>query len=135
MMIQELPDAHLLRRIVLHDQQTLAAGLGVLLDLRQRRADPFGRRRLADIRKRAAGERMLAVLVQRDDLHRNVSRQRIMLQLTQHRPAEHVRQENIERHRGGLELLGEIEGVGTARRDQDFEALVTREIHQHARVM
>ena len=58
-----------------------------------------------------------------------------MLQLAQHRPAEHIGQEDIERHRGGLELLGEIERLGTAGRDQDLEPLVAGEINQHARIM
>ena len=78
---------------------------------------------------------MLAVLVQRDDLHRDVPRQRIVLELAQHGPAQHVRQEHVERDRRRLELLGEIQRFGAARGDQHLEALVAREIDQHARVM
>ncbi len=40
--------------------------------------------------------------------------QRILLELAEHRPAEHVGQEDVERHRGRLELLGEIQCVGAA---------------------
>ncbi len=58
-----------------------------------------------------------------------------MLQLAQHRPAEHVGQEDIERHRGGLELLGEIKGFRAARRDQDLEPLVASQVDQDARIM
>src|ERR1700687_1184641 len=133
--VQQLPYAHLFRRIVLHNQQALAAGPGVLLDLRQRRADPLGRRWFADIRKRAAGESVLPVFVQRDDLNRNVSGQRVVLQLTEHRPAQHIGQEHIERHRGGLELLGEIQRLGTAGGDQDLETLVASQVYQDARIM
>ena len=32
-------------------------------------------------------------------------------------------------------MLGKIERLGAARRDQDLEALVTRQIDQHARIM
>ena len=78
---------------------------------------------------------MLAVFVERDDLDRNVPGQRIVLELAQHGPAEHVRQEDVERNRGRLELLGEIQRLGAARRDQHLEALVAGEIDQHARIM
>ncbi len=61
-------------------------------------------------------QRVLAVLVERDDLHRNVPGQRVLLELAEHRPAQHVRQEHVERDRGRLELLGKIERVGAARR-------------------
>ena len=48
---------------------------------------------------------------------------------------EHVGQEHVERHRGRLELLGEVERVGAAHRHQHLEALVAGEIHDHARIM
>ena len=134
-MIEQLPDAHLFRRIVLDDEQAFAAWLGILHDLGQRRADPFGRGWLADIRKCAAGQGMLTVFVQCDDLNRNVPCQRVMFQLTEHGPAEHVGQEDIERYRGGLELLGEIQGFGAAGRAQDLKALIARQIDQDARIM
>jgi len=107
--VQKLLDAHLLGGVVFDQQQPLAPRLCVFLDLRQCRADAFGGGRLADERERAAGEGMLAVFVQRDDLDRDVPRQRIVLELAEHGPTQHVRQEHVERYRGGLELLGEIE--------------------------
>ena len=78
---------------------------------------------------------MLAVFVERDDLDRNVPRQRIVLELAQHRPAEHVGQEDVERDRGRLELLGEVQRLRAARRDQNLEALVAGEVDQHPRIM
>ena len=78
---------------------------------------------------------MLAVFVQRDDLDRNVPRQRIVLELAQHGPAEHVGQEHVERYRGRLELLGKIQRFRAACRDQNLEALVAGEIDQHPRIM
>ena len=113
---EQLADAHLLGGIVLDHQQPLAARLGIFLDAVEHRLDAFGRHRLGDEGERAAGEAVLAVLVQRDDLHRNVAGQRIVLELAQHRPAQHVGQEDVERDRGRLELLGEIERVGAAHR-------------------
>ena len=113
----------------------LRRGLAYSLIWDKRGADAFGRRRLVDEGERAARQRVLAVLVERDDLHRNVPGQRIVLELAQHGPAEHVGQEHVERDRGRLELLGELERLGAARRDQHLEALVAGEIDQHARIM
>ena len=127
---EQLADRHLFRLVVLDDQQPLAARLGVFLDLRQRFRDALGRGRLVDKGERAARERMLAVLVQRDDLHRNVPGKRVVLELAQHGPAEHVGQEHVERHRGGLILLGKIECLGATRRNQNLESLVAREVNQ-----
>ena len=132
---EQFGDAHLLGGVVLHDQQALAPGFGVFLDLRQRRADALGRRRLVDEGERAARQRMLTVFVERDDLHRNVPRQRIVLELAQHGPAQHVRQEHVERNRRRLELLGEFERLGAAAGDQHLEALVAGQIDQHPRIM
>ena len=134
-MAEQFADAHLLGRIVLDDQETLAPRLGKLLDPRQRLVDAFGRRRLGDEGEGAAGKSVLAILVERDDLHRDMPRQRILLELAQHRPAQHVGQEDVERYRRRLILLGEIERIVAAHRHQHLEALVMREIDQDARVM
>ena len=72
---------------------------------------------------------MLAIFVERDDLHRDMAGQRVLLELAQHRPAEHVGQEDIERDRGRLELLGQLQRVDATRRDQHLEATVAREVH------
>ncbi len=98
-------------------------------------SDALGGGRLGDEGECAARQRVLAVLVERDDLHRDVPRQRILLELAEHGPAQHVGQEHVERHRGRLELLGEIERVGAARGDQHLEALVAGEVQDDARVM
>ena len=97
--------------------------------------DALRGRRLGDERESAAREAVLAVLVERDDLHRDVPGQRVLLELAQHGPAQHVGQEDVERDRGRLVLLGELERVGAAHRHQHLEALVAREIDQHARIV
>ena len=78
---------------------------------------------------------MLAVFIERDDLHRDVTRERVLLELAEHGPAQHVRQEHVERHCCRQVLLGEIERIGPARRDQHLEALLTREIHHDPRIV
>jgi hypothetical protein len=88
---------------------------------------PSGRGRLDDKRECTALEPVLAV-IKRDDLHQDVTRQRVLLELTEHVPAEHIRQENVERNGGGLVLLGEIERVVAAHREQGLEPLVARKV-------
>ena len=134
-MAEQFADAHLLDLIVLDDQQALAPRLGKLLDARERVVDAFARRRLVDESEGAARQAMLAIFVERDDLHRNMPGERVLLELAEHVPAQHVGQEHVERYRGRLILLGEIERIVAAHRQQCLEALVAREIDQDAGVM
>ena len=113
----------------------LRRGVAYSLMRVERGLDALGRGRLGDERERAARQPVLAVLVERDDLHRNVPRQRVLLELAEHGPAQHVGQEHVERHRGRLELLGEVERIGAAHRDQHLEALVAGEVHDDARIV
>ncbi len=78
---------------------------------------------------------VLAILVERDHLHGNVPRQRILLQLAEHAPAEHVGQEDVERHGIGIELRRQRQRLGAALRDQHLEAVVVRQVHDDARVV
>ena len=113
----------------------LRRGCGVFLDRVERRLQPFGRRRLGHEGEGAARQAVLAVLVERDDLHRDVPRRRVLLELAQHRPAEHVGQEHVERDGRRPVLARQRQRVGAAHRDEHLEALVVREVDQHARVM
>jgi len=126
---------HLLGLVVLHHQKALAPRLGVFLDASERGLHAFGGRRLGHERERAAGKAVLAILVERDDLNRNMPGERILLELAQNRPAQHVGQEHVERHRRGLVLLGEVEGIGPPHRHQHLEALVARQLDHDARVV
>ena len=78
---------------------------------------------------------MLAILVEAHDLNRDVTCLGILFELTEHRPAEHVRQEEIERHGRRPELPGQRERLDAARGHQHLQALVVRQIHQDARVV
>src|SRR5581483_1531816 len=71
-MAEELGDRKLLARIVLDDEETSPPRLGELLDARERRVDALGGRRLGDEGEGAARQRVLTILVERDDLHRDV---------------------------------------------------------------
>ena len=127
-MPEQLGDAELLDRVVLDNQQPLAAGLDVILDPRQGRFEVLGGARLIDEGEGAAGESVLTVLVERHDLHRDVPGGRILLQLTEHGPTQHVGQKHVERDRGRLILAGKRQRLGATHRDQDLEPLVVRQI-------
>ena len=101
----------------------------------ERVRNALARRRLGHEREGAARKAVLAVLVERDDLHRDVPRERILLELAEHGPAQHVGQEHVERDRGRLILLGEIERIVAAHGHQHLEALVARQVDQDARVV
>ena len=132
---EQLADAHLLGGIVLDHQQAAAARLREVLDLAQGVGDAFARRRLGDERERPARQPVLAIFVERDDLHGDMAGKRILLELAEHIPAEHVGQEDVERDCGRLILLGEIERVVAAHGEQHLEALVAGEVEQDAGVM
>ena len=78
---------------------------------------------------------MLAILVERHHLHRDVARLGILLQLAEDGPAEHVGQEDVERHRGRPVLARQRQRVGAARRGQHLEAVVVGEVDEHSRVV
>ena len=78
---------------------------------------------------------MLAFFLDRDDLHRDVPRDRIELEVVQHGPAQHVGQEDVQRDGRGPELAGQRKALGARGGDDAFEALVARQAQQDARVM
>ena len=68
----------------------------------------------------------MPVLIERHDLHRNMASRRILFELAQDRPAEHVGQEDIERYGRRMVLARERQRIGAAMGDQDLESLVFR---------
>ena len=133
---EQLRDAQLLGGVVLDHQQPLAPR--PTRRSSSRRIASFSSSvvaRLGQERERAARQAVLAILVERDDLHRDVPRLRILLQLAEHGPAEHVGQEDVERHRGRPVLARQRQRVGAARRDQHLEAAVVGEVDEHPRVV
>ena len=110
-------------------------GDDVGLDAVERVLEVLGRRRLDQVRERAVREAVLPLLLDREHLHRDVPRRRIELQVVQHRPAEHVGQEDVERDRGRQVLARERQRRLAAVGDDALEALVAREAEQHARVV
>ena len=74
--------------------------------------DALGGWRLDEVRECAVGEGRLALLVDCEDLHRDVPHGRVGLEVVQHGPAEHIGQVDVQRDGVGAELPGE----GKARR-------------------
>ena len=105
-MPEQLANAHLFGGVVLDDQQAFASWRGVHLDSFNGGLQAFGCRRLGNEREGPASESVLAIFVERDNLNGYVARLRIVFQLAEHGPSEHVRQEHIERYRRRPELLG-----------------------------
>ncbi len=131
----QLGDAHLLGRIVLDHQQLANARRGEFLDAVERRLQPLGGRGLVHEGERAALQAVLALFLDGEDLHRDVTRRGVALQLVEHRPAEHVRQEHVERDRRRAMLAREAQAFHAGLGDDRLELRVAREVEQHLRVV
>ena len=110
--VEQLDDRLALDVVVLDDQQPLGARGGEVSEPLEGGLDALGGRRLDEVRERAVGEGRLALLVDREDLHRDVPHGRVGLEVVEHGPAEHIGQVDIERDGVGTELPGQ----GKARR-------------------
>ena len=79
---------------------------------------------------------VLALLFDATDLHRDVPGRRVELEVVEHRPAEHVGQEDVERDRGRADTARASDSaVLPAVGDDALEALVARQPEQDARVV
>ena len=97
---QQLDDALALDVVVLDHQQPLLVRRDVGLDAIERVFEVLGRRRLDQVRKGAMGQPVLALLLDRQHLHRNVTRRRIELEVVEDGPSQHVGQEDVQRDGG-----------------------------------
>ena len=101
----------------------------------ERGVQAFGGRRLVEVGEGAARQALLAVLVHAEDLHRDVARLERALELAEHVPAQHVGQEDVERHGHGLVLQREVERLRAARGDHGLEARGMGGIDQDAGIV
>jgi hypothetical protein len=134
-MRHQLGDAELFGQIIFDHEQAFPAWLHEILDAGQCRLQVFGPRRFDHEREGAARQPVLAILVEREYLNRNVPRHRVLLELAQNGPAEHVGQEHIERNRGRSVFTGERERIGASGRDQDLQSSIVGEIRKYPSVM
>ena len=126
--VQQFHDRTALDVVVLHDQQSLRARRGELLEPVECGLQAVGGRLLDEIGERTVRQAVLPLLFQSDDLDRDVARHGIELELIEHRPAEHIGQEDIERDGGRLVLTGKRKRRCSAGTDDALEALVPRQI-------
>ncbi len=80
---KELLNGLLLGRVVLDDQEASASRLDEFLDADNGRLQVLAVRRFRDEREGAAGQAVLAVVIDGDELHRNVARRGVLLQAAQ----------------------------------------------------
>ena len=77
----------------------------------------------------------MPIFIEREHLHGDVARCGILFEVIEDGPTQHVREEDIERYRGGLILTRECQGIATGGSHQDLEALVARKIAEDPRIV
>ena len=117
------------------DQQPLLVRRDVGLDAIEGVLEVLGRRRLDQIGERPVRQPVLAFLLDRQDLHRNVARRRIELEVVEDRPSQHVRQEDVQGDGGRQILLGQRDRRLAAVGHDALESFVAGEAEQHPRVV
>src|SRR4030095_16911811 len=105
-MTEELDNTRALQLVILHHEQALRMRRGKTLDALEGSLDAVRGHGLHHVCERTMRQPVLTFLLERDDLHRDMPRQRIELQVVEDGPAQHVGQEDIERNRRGKILTG-----------------------------
>ena len=93
---EQLRHAHLLGRIILHDEQAACARSREILQSIDGLLEPVGGYGLGDEGESAPLQPVLTLVLDSQDLHRDVPGFGAALQLVEHRPTQHVGQEYIE---------------------------------------
>ena len=108
----QLGDALLRGLVVLDDQQPLDRPVDELVQRRERLAQRLLGGRLGEEVDGAEPEAALPVLVDRDDVDRDVAGGRVVLEPVEDGPAVRVGQPEVERDGGGLVLAGPAPAPG-----------------------
>ena len=112
--------------IVFHNEQAFAAGSGIFLDSVQSGIETFGCSGLGDEGEGSARQAVLAIFVEGQHLDGDVAGGGILLQVVQHGPTQHVRQENVERDGGGTSIREPGKGLRRPRGHENLEAFAGR---------
>ena len=132
---QKFADTHQLGCIVFDDKQPPLPAVGKISDASQLVFEVLGVGRLGEERKCPTRKAVLAVLIGGNHLNRDMAGLWILLELAQDVPAQRIRQEDIQRNGTGAILTRQIDGIGTARGNQDLESLVAGKPGKDARIM
>ena len=126
----EVDDGRSLRFVVLDDEQPLHLLIDELRDVLERVVQRFARDRLLQIRDRAGLQSGLTLAHAADDVHRDVSRVRMVLEPIEHRPPVDPRQIDVERDRVGFVRVRDAETRVALERDESLESLIARHVEQ-----
>src|SRR5579871_563939 len=77
----------------------------------------------------------MPVFIEGEHLHGNMPRGRILFQMVEHGPTQHVWQEYIQRYCSWTELASEGQCFSATHGNKYLEALIVGEIAQHACIM
>ena len=103
---EQFLNTKLFARIVLYNKQALATRRSIFFDAGEGGIQFVGSRWFVHIGERAAGQAMLAILIHRQHLNRNVPHRGVLFEVVENGPSQHIRQENIERYSGWVEFAG-----------------------------
>ena len=109
---EQFANAELLGGIVFHHEQALAARQREVANAGERRFQALGGSGFGDEGEGAAREAVAAIVVEGEHLHRNVAGARILLEVVEDGPAEHVGQEDVEGDGGGIVFTGQGQRFG-----------------------
>ena len=132
----QLDDRELLGRVVLDDEQPPRARRREPLDAVEGGLEPLGGERLVEVRERAALEAVLPLLLDGDDLHRDVPRRGVLLELARAPSSPACRAGRCRARSRWAGACGASSSASAPRmRDQTLEAALAREPQEHARVV
>jgi hypothetical protein len=129
----QLDDAAALHLVVFDHEQVAHRLLDEAGDPVEGAVERVGADRLLQVRDRALAQPALPLVHARHDVHGDVARGGVVLELVEHGPAVDPRQRDVERDRVRPVLLGELERGLPVGGDEGLESLVARHAHQHAR--
>src|ERR1700757_4862157 len=117
-MAQKLRNAEPIGGVILDDEEALGRSRCKFLHSGKRGFHAFVGYWLRYKRKSAACQTAPAILINREDLNRDMPRQGILLKLTEDGPAEHIWQENIQTNSVWPILFCQCHSVRAFCRDQ-----------------
>ena len=126
----QLDDALALDVVVLDDQQVADLAVDEAGNRGEGLLERFAFDRLGQVRHRPEPHAAVRLFEQRDDVHRDVPRRRVVLEPIEHRPAVHDRQVDVEGDRVRLVVPRHRQADVAARRRQALESFLVRHVLQ-----
>ena len=131
LLVEQLADAFMLDGAVLHHQQAPHIGLDGGLDLGEGAEHLLLADRLGEEVDGAQIERLLALVLAGQKVHRNILGAGVRLELLHHLPAVDAGQPDIENNGAGPVAARVLETGFTVMADVAFQAVIRRQVHQY----